>query len=185
MNIGNHSFNTASLTVKSRVPFKGREEAEEIRENPKTDSFKVNEGLEYTRTTIGSITGGTLLGGALGAYAGAAIRVFGKNTAIGKAVVGAAAIGAAIGATVGCLMIPFAKEKTRERIYQKQLEFDVMSGVAQKAKNGELSAHEAAAYLNANAMSKMALAQATAANNNTTNTMGLMAGSYVVGRSSK
>ena len=119
MNISNRSFNTPNLVVESKVAFKGDEE--ETKSTPKSDGFKVNENLEYMGATVTSLATGSFLGGVIGVYSSLLAKSEQYAERLPKAkIVRFAVIGAAVGAAVSALMLPFTKERTRERIYQKQ-----------------------------------------------------------------
>lgn len=152
-----------------------------------SENFQVNKSLEYASSISGSLVGLSLLGGGIGLLVGAEKDksmkdVFIKNPSTKKAVFKHGAIGAAIGAAVALVAMPFVLNGAREKVYKKQLDYDVMGSVATKARSGELSAAEASDYLKSSAFQKMAANGAGA--NSGASPEALMIGSYLVGKSS-
>lgn len=170
---------TQTYSIKSKQQsFKGEENTQNFQR------FQVNKPLEYAGAISSSVAGGGLTGAIAGFMVGAiksdalinSMETVGKNSL--KSIKKPTLIGAAIGAAFSLMMLPFTLNRTRERIYQKQLNFDVMSNVANKAKNGQLEVNEASEYLKTTALNNLAVATAYSGN---TNTAGLMAGSYIAG----
>lgn len=149
------------------------------------EGFKVNKPLEYMGATVSSFIGLSGMGAMLGAYAGilkndAFEKVLDEGVKQASHAGKYAKVGALIGAGIALVTLPFTLNRTRERVYSKQLHYDVMNNLESRAAKGELSPEEVAEYMKSTALQSMSVNQG---GTSTGSTLGLMAGSYVLGSS--